>query len=413
MVACLRSGYVVLPCTEQLRAGDLRRRLEITRPAAIVCDERNRGELDAAGPDCPVLAVPDGRARPRARRGAARGAGPEEPVPDHVHERHRGRAQGRRARPALPRRSGAPGRALARRPRRRPRLVHGGQRLEQVGAQRLHRAVAARRGRAAARRALRPARAPRDPRARARWPCCAWRRPSSGVIAKRAEPRPVAGAARARRRRRGAQSRGAAPRSTRRPACGSATATARPRPGRRPACRRRGGPPRLDGAGAAGRPAVDRRRRAVRGPGHGPDVLPRLPAARDAGRRGTSWRTGDRVAPGRRRPAALRGPRGRRDHLRRLPDRAVRGRVGAASPTPPSPRRPWSPRPTRSAERSCARSSCCATASLPPPRLARELQEHVKAQTAPYKYPRHRRLRRRAAKTASGKIRRALLRDKG
>ena len=41
MVACLRQGYVVLPCTEQLRAKDLALRLEVTRPARVVCDERN------------------------------------------------------------------------------------------------------------------------------------------------------------------------------------------------------------------------------------------------------------------------------------------------------------------------------------------------------------------------------------
>jgi acetyl-CoA synthetase len=59
MVACFRLGAVVLPCTEQLRARDLRLRLDIARPAAIVCDARNRGELDAAGTGCPVLTVPD------------------------------------------------------------------------------------------------------------------------------------------------------------------------------------------------------------------------------------------------------------------------------------------------------------------------------------------------------------------
>src|SRR4051794_35221018 len=59
MVACFRLGAVVLPCTEQLRARDLRMRLDIARPAAIVCHERNRAELEAAGPGCPVLAVPD------------------------------------------------------------------------------------------------------------------------------------------------------------------------------------------------------------------------------------------------------------------------------------------------------------------------------------------------------------------
>src|SRR4051795_2168613 len=59
MVACFRIGAVVLPCTEQLRAKDLGLRLQIARPAAIVCDERNRDELDGAGPGCPVLTIPD------------------------------------------------------------------------------------------------------------------------------------------------------------------------------------------------------------------------------------------------------------------------------------------------------------------------------------------------------------------
>jgi acyl-coenzyme A synthetase/AMP-(fatty) acid ligase len=44
-------------------------------------------------------------------------------------------------------------------------------------------------------------------------------------------------------------------------------------------------------------------------------------------------------------------------------------------------------------------------------RLARELQDHVKAQTAPYKYPRIVDFAADLPKTASGKIRRAALRD--
>src|SRR3954470_20979220 len=61
MVARFRVGAGVLPCTEQLRANDIRLRLEIAKPAAIVCDARNRAELDAAGPGCPVLTVPEER----------------------------------------------------------------------------------------------------------------------------------------------------------------------------------------------------------------------------------------------------------------------------------------------------------------------------------------------------------------
>lgn len=59
MMACFRIGAVVLPCTEQSRAKDLRLRLEVACPTLIVADERNRVELDAARPDCPVVWVPD------------------------------------------------------------------------------------------------------------------------------------------------------------------------------------------------------------------------------------------------------------------------------------------------------------------------------------------------------------------
>jgi len=59
MVACFRMGAVALPCTEQLRARDLRLRIEAARPALIVCDERNAAELAAARPACRAIAVPD------------------------------------------------------------------------------------------------------------------------------------------------------------------------------------------------------------------------------------------------------------------------------------------------------------------------------------------------------------------
>jgi acyl-coenzyme A synthetase/AMP-(fatty) acid ligase len=48
MLACFRLGAVVLPCTEQLRAKDLRLRLAVARPRLVVADERNRVELEAA-----------------------------------------------------------------------------------------------------------------------------------------------------------------------------------------------------------------------------------------------------------------------------------------------------------------------------------------------------------------------------
>jgi acyl-coenzyme A synthetase/AMP-(fatty) acid ligase len=61
MVACFRIGAVVLPCTEQLRAKDLRQRIDVARPQLIVADERNRAELEAAGAGArePVVYVPD------------------------------------------------------------------------------------------------------------------------------------------------------------------------------------------------------------------------------------------------------------------------------------------------------------------------------------------------------------------
>ena len=59
MIACFRIGAVALPGNEQLRAQDLRLRLAAAQPKLIVADERNLGELSAAEPDCQVLSVPD------------------------------------------------------------------------------------------------------------------------------------------------------------------------------------------------------------------------------------------------------------------------------------------------------------------------------------------------------------------
>ena len=64
MVACFRIGAVALPCNEQLRAKDLRQRLDAARPRLIVADERNAAELTAAGAGtggdgCEVVLIPD------------------------------------------------------------------------------------------------------------------------------------------------------------------------------------------------------------------------------------------------------------------------------------------------------------------------------------------------------------------
>jgi acetyl-CoA synthetase len=57
MVACFRIGAVVLPCNEQLRAKDLKLRLTAATPKLVVCDERNAAEL--GNPGCDVILVPD------------------------------------------------------------------------------------------------------------------------------------------------------------------------------------------------------------------------------------------------------------------------------------------------------------------------------------------------------------------
>ena len=59
MMGCFRLGAVALACTEQLRARDLRQRMEAARPALIVADRRDLSELSAARPACDVLVVPD------------------------------------------------------------------------------------------------------------------------------------------------------------------------------------------------------------------------------------------------------------------------------------------------------------------------------------------------------------------
>ena len=60
MVACFRLGLVPLPCTEQLRAGDLELRLRVAAPRLVIADERNVATLEAAGWHGPTLVAPWG-----------------------------------------------------------------------------------------------------------------------------------------------------------------------------------------------------------------------------------------------------------------------------------------------------------------------------------------------------------------
>jgi acetyl-CoA synthetase len=61
MLACWRIGAVAQPCSEQLRPGDLRARMETVSPAVVVADARHLELLAASGFDGPVLTVPDDR----------------------------------------------------------------------------------------------------------------------------------------------------------------------------------------------------------------------------------------------------------------------------------------------------------------------------------------------------------------
>ncbi len=58
MLACLHLGAAMLPCSEQLRPKDIGLRLRRARPGLVVTHERNADAVSAAAPDCPVLVVP-------------------------------------------------------------------------------------------------------------------------------------------------------------------------------------------------------------------------------------------------------------------------------------------------------------------------------------------------------------------
>jgi acyl-coenzyme A synthetase/AMP-(fatty) acid ligase len=59
LVACFRIGAVALPCTEQLRANDLRKRIEAVTPRVVIADERDLESVAGSGFDGPILSVPD------------------------------------------------------------------------------------------------------------------------------------------------------------------------------------------------------------------------------------------------------------------------------------------------------------------------------------------------------------------
>jgi acyl-coenzyme A synthetase/AMP-(fatty) acid ligase len=79
MVACWRLGAVAQPCTEQLRPADLRARMDKVEPRAIVADARDADLVAEAGFAGPVLVVPDDRVF-ESEPAPATELGPEDPA---------------------------------------------------------------------------------------------------------------------------------------------------------------------------------------------------------------------------------------------------------------------------------------------------------------------------------------------
>ncbi len=79
MLACFRIGAVALPCAEQLRAPDLRARMDAAEPALVIADERNADTVRSSGFSGTVLDVADPRLLDAAPATAAELAG-EDPA---------------------------------------------------------------------------------------------------------------------------------------------------------------------------------------------------------------------------------------------------------------------------------------------------------------------------------------------
>jgi acyl-coenzyme A synthetase/AMP-(fatty) acid ligase len=80
MLACWRLGAVALPCTEQLRPADLRARMEKVEPRAVVAHERDEHLAVEAGFDGPLLLVPGDRLFEEADPAPPAELGPDDPA---------------------------------------------------------------------------------------------------------------------------------------------------------------------------------------------------------------------------------------------------------------------------------------------------------------------------------------------
>jgi len=79
MLACLRIGAVALPCAEQLRPADLRARMDAVEPALVVADARDADVVRTAGFSGALLCVPDERLLETAPAPAV-AVGPDDPA---------------------------------------------------------------------------------------------------------------------------------------------------------------------------------------------------------------------------------------------------------------------------------------------------------------------------------------------
>jgi acyl-coenzyme A synthetase/AMP-(fatty) acid ligase len=59
LLACFRIGAVALPCTQQLRAADLRQRMDAAEPALVMADAADADTVRSAGFDGPLLVAGD------------------------------------------------------------------------------------------------------------------------------------------------------------------------------------------------------------------------------------------------------------------------------------------------------------------------------------------------------------------
>ena len=116
---------------------------------------------------------------------------------------------------------------------------------------------------------------------------------------------------------------------------------------------------------------------------------------------GGEWfHTKDAARPGRGRLLLVRGPRRRRDHLGRVPHRAVRGRVGMPRAPGRARKRRRSPRRTSSAATSSRRSSCSPRATSPSDELADEIKSVRPRAALRVRLPAAHRVRHRPAEDA-------------